>query len=80
MRPLPKTHPQFSVVDVGPAFREYCVENWRVTHNGEGSLLEGAGFTWFDAAVVCGLGYIHWTLVSTVCLPPKVVFLISFST
>lgn len=74
MRPLPKTHPQLCVVDVGPNSREYRVENWRVTHNGEGEVLQGAGFTWFDVVIICALGYAYWVVVSITRLPLELVF------
>ncbi|KAG6330354.1 hypothetical protein ID866_8736 [Astraeus odoratus] len=47
-RPLPDTHPEFSVIE-WPGFREYRVENWRLARDGSGRVIRNAiAWTWLD--------------------------------
>lgn len=47
-RPLPDTHPEFSVIE-WPTFHEYRVENWRLARDGSGRIIRGAvTWTWLD--------------------------------
>lgn len=47
-RPLPDTHPEFSVIE-WPSFREYKVENWRLARNGSGRVIcNTTTWSWVD--------------------------------
>ncbi|KIO04160.1 hypothetical protein M404DRAFT_998944 [Pisolithus tinctorius Marx 270] len=47
-RPLPDTHPEFSVIE-WPTFHEYRVENWRLARDGSGRIIRGAvAWSWLD--------------------------------
>lgn len=52
MRPLPDTHPEFTVV-YWPGFTEYRVENWRLARDGSGRIVRGTcAWSWLDPALV----------------------------
>ncbi|KAL4076918.1 hypothetical protein V8B97DRAFT_2021604 [Scleroderma yunnanense] len=47
-RPLPATHPEFSVIE-WPGFCEYRVENWRLARDGSGRVIRNtAAWSWID--------------------------------
>jgi len=61
-RPLANTNPEFSVLDF-PGFREYRVENWHLSRDGNQSVIRGAtGLTWKVAIMPIVLGLI-WTKI-----------------
>ncbi|KAF4576474.1 hypothetical protein EYR40_000713 [Pleurotus pulmonarius] len=57
-RPLASTHPQFTVLEF-PGFKEYRVENWRLSRNGSGKVVHAtSGLTWREACHAFVLTYI----------------------
>ncbi|KAF9242091.1 hypothetical protein BU15DRAFT_73019 [Melanogaster broomeanus] len=59
-RPLPDTHPEFSVIE-WPGFCEYRVENWRLARNGSGKVIRGAtAWSWLDPCLPLLLSLV-WT-------------------
>ncbi|TFK76558.1 hypothetical protein BDN72DRAFT_923582 [Pluteus cervinus] len=58
-RPLPVTHPEYSVLEF-PGYYEYRIENWHLARDGSGRVIRGArGLSLMDAFVV-GLLAILW--------------------
>jgi len=50
-RPLPHTHPEFSIIEYS-GFCEYRVENWRLARDGSGRIVHGTVmWTWVDPVV-----------------------------
>lgn len=59
-RPLPDTHPEFTVLD-WPGFTEYRVEHWRLARDGSGQVVRGTCvWSWVDAWVVLVLLLLTW--------------------
>ncbi|KAH7889328.1 hypothetical protein F5I97DRAFT_1940721 [Phlebopus sp. FC_14] len=57
-RPLPDTHPEFSVIE-WPGFYEYRVENWRLARNGSGRVIRSVTtWSWLDLCVAVFLSLI----------------------
>lgn len=53
IRPIPDTHPQFSVLDL-PGYREYRVENWHLARDGSGRIIRGTSyFLWWSILSLC---------------------------
>ncbi|KAI9574113.1 hypothetical protein HD554DRAFT_1053 [Boletus coccyginus] len=51
-RPLPDTHPEFTVL-YWPGFTEYRVEHWWIARDGSGRIVRGTCvWSWIDAVVV----------------------------
>jgi len=51
-RPLPDTHPEFTVL-YWPGFTEYRVEHWWFARDGSGRIVRGTCvWSWVDAVVV----------------------------
>ena len=53
IRPIPDTHPQFSVLDL-PGYREYRVENWHLARDGSGRIIRGTSYPlWWSILSLC---------------------------
>jgi hypothetical protein len=53
VRPIPDTHPQFSVLDL-PGYREYRVENWHLARDGSGRIIRGTSYPlWLSILSLC---------------------------
>ena len=60
MQPLPKTHPEFEVINRLPLLVEYRVHNYKLRKDGTSRLRFGYGYSYLDVVSVLLL-YFLWS-------------------